>query len=173
MIKLILVPIDGSDHSNKALELAADLAEKYEAKLIILHALLRFAQIDQIESLCLDLSAPRSILQKLESTKNDIYAESSVDAMLLPLLPEEILRDVGELIIEKAKQTLKSKGLKDFTTHILNGDPADCILMAVDYDNPDMIVMGNRGLGKVSSLLLGSVSSKVNHLASCTCITVK
>ena len=37
----------------------------------------------------------------------------------------------------------------------------------------DAIVMGSRGLGDVSGLLLGSVSHKVSHLAACTCIMVK
>ena len=35
----ILVALDGSDHSNKAVDLAADLAEKYGARLVLLHVL--------------------------------------------------------------------------------------------------------------------------------------
>ncbi len=37
----------------------------------------------------------------------------------------------------------------------------------------DVIVMGSRGLGHIKGMLMGSVSHKVNHLAECTCITVK
>lgn len=37
MLKNILVPVDGSDHSLKALELAGDLAEKYDSDLTVLH----------------------------------------------------------------------------------------------------------------------------------------
>jgi nucleotide-binding universal stress UspA family protein len=36
-----------------------------------------------------------------------------------------------------------------------------------------MIMIGSRGLGQVKGMLLGSVSSKVCHVADCTCVTVK
>ena len=38
MIKLIISALDGSEHSLKALDVARDLAERYHAKLILLHA---------------------------------------------------------------------------------------------------------------------------------------
>ena len=36
-MKTILVAIDGSDHSNRAVQLASDIASKYDAKLLLLH----------------------------------------------------------------------------------------------------------------------------------------
>jgi len=38
MINLIVAALDGSEHSLKALDYARDLAEKYSAKLILVHA---------------------------------------------------------------------------------------------------------------------------------------
>ena len=55
MIKKILFPTDGSDHAYKALDLAIDMAKKYDAELLVLHvphasenidALRRFAEIE-------------------------------------------------------------------------------------------------------------------------------
>ena len=37
----------------------------------------------------------------------------------------------------------------------------------------DLIVMGTRGLTDFGALVLGSVSHKVIHLATCPCMTVK
>ena len=41
MIKSILVPVDGSEHSDKALTLAVDIAEKYDADLLVLFVVFR------------------------------------------------------------------------------------------------------------------------------------
>ena len=40
MLSTIVVPTDGSDHARKAVALAADLAEKYAARVVLLHVLL-------------------------------------------------------------------------------------------------------------------------------------
>ena len=145
-------------------------------KLSSLHALLRRSSIDNVMTLCEDLNAPEAILKNLRKIVDDMYAAAASNPYGMPALfpiPEETLREIGTLIIEKAEQTLSDKGLKDFSTHILDDAPAKCILAAVDHEQSDMIVMGSRGLGKLSGLLMGSVSSKVSHLAPCTCVTVK
>ena len=54
-----------------------------------------------------------------------------------------------------------------------SGDAASAILAAAEEEGADLIVMGSRGLGAFRSLLVGSVSQKVSHLADCSCITVK
>ena len=176
MIKEILVPIDGSSHANKALDLAADIAEKYSAKIIILHVLLRDTPIDDVMTLCKDLKASESIMKNLERTVDTAYAAAASSpyggTVFMPI-QEDTLRDIGTLITEKACTVLTEKNLKDFSIHIVDANPADCIIKAAEEENVDMIVMGNRGLGRLSGLLMGSVSYKVNHQASCTCVTVK
>ena len=57
--------------------------------------------------------------------------------------------------------------------YVVDGSPAERILMAEDHEGADMIVMGSRGLGRVADIFLGSVSQKVSHLSKCTCVTVK
>jgi nucleotide-binding universal stress UspA family protein len=41
MIGSILVPVDGSNHVRRALEFAADLAQKYGTRLIVVHVTTR------------------------------------------------------------------------------------------------------------------------------------
>ena len=56
---------------------------------------------------------------------------------------------------------------------VLMGDPAEKIVEYAKANGIDMIVIGNRGLGAVKMLFMGSVSNKVCNLAECTCVTVK
>jgi nucleotide-binding universal stress UspA family protein len=52
------------------------------------------------------------------------------------------------------------------------GDAATAIIDIACIDQTDVIVLGKRGLGRLSGLLLGSVSQKVVSLAPCAVFVV-
>ena len=52
------------------------------------------------------------------------------------------------------------------------GDPAEAILELARREKADAIVLGRRGRGRLSRLLMGSVSQKVASLAPCTVVVV-
>jgi len=56
---------------------------------------------------------------------------------------------------------------------VRKGDYAEEILNAAKEFDADMIVIGSRGLGLLKSTVLGSVSQKVLHHASCSVVTVR
>jgi nucleotide-binding universal stress UspA family protein len=58
------------------------------------------------------------------------------------------------------------------TTRLLDGDPAHVLLHAAEEGDHDLIVMGSRGRGRVTSALLGSVSNRVMHAAPVPVIVV-
>lgn len=86
---------------------------------------------------------------------------------------EENQHKVAEEIIASAEREVKKKGLKDYQSLMLDGDPAQEIIEFARSQGVDMIIMGSHGAGRTEMLLLGSVSHKVCHLADCTCVTVK
>ena len=176
MIKTIVVPTDGSAHAKKAIDLAADLAEKYGARMVILHALLRHTSESDIEALSRENAMPDALEKKFAELRDNYLqmAAAAYDAGPISILiPDEILTEVGTLILDNARQRAESKGVKDVTTQILDGAAADKIVAAAEKENADMIVMGSRGLGNLAGLLMGSVSHKVSHLAKCTVVAVK
>lgn len=176
MIKTILVATDGSGHAKKAVDLAADIAEKYEARLVVLHVLLRHTSESDIETLCRENAMSESLEKKLEELRErflEMVAASYEAGPIAVPIPDDVLGEVGNLVLDNARQRAASKGVKNITAEILDGAPADKILAAAGKENADMIVMGSRGLGNLASMLMGSVSHKVSHLAECTCVTVK
>lgn len=86
---------------------------------------------------------------------------------------EDNQRQFAKEILEEAVRQVMKKGVGNFQSTMLYGDPAQGIIEFARRNGVDMIVMGSRGAGGVETLLLGSVSNKVCHMADCTCVTVK
>lgn len=176
MIKTIVVPTDGSSHAMKAVELAADIAAKYGARLVLLHALLREATPGQLRDLTKGTAVPKDVLDELDRLEKMPIEAAAMAGMNAPIFvpaSPELLKKIGDLIGEKAREAAKGHGLDDIDLCVVDGPPTERILELADRENADMIVMGNRGFGKLKGLLLGSVSHKVSHLSKCTCVTVK
>jgi nucleotide-binding universal stress UspA family protein len=66
----------------------------------------------------------------------------------------------GEETARQAAQSLQEAGV-DITVEVLEGPAAEAILRVADVRECDLIVMGSRGHGALTGLLLGSVSHRV------------
>jgi len=61
----------------------------------------------------------------------------------------------------------------ELKTEVLEGPPAEAILNVSDTRGNDLIVMGTRGRGRLSGLLLGSQSQKVVAHADCPVLLIR
>ena len=148
MPQKILVPTDGSNQAKKAIDFACEMALKYNAMVYFAHVVSKVPIPDYV----------------LEYVKMERVEES----------PERVyLNALGKKIIEAAESQARARGVKNFKSVVLEGDPSEEIIKFIETSDADMIVMGNRGLGGVKQLLMGSVSHKVCNAAHCTCVTVK
>ncbi len=147
MIENILVPLDGSEHSEKALDFAAAIAVKFDAGLHLLQV------IEHTE-------VPKALLR---------FAE----AEHLPGPPTYIHETVAKGILEGGMARAKEAGIAKVESTLERGDAAQTILEQAQKLGVDLIVLGSRGLGNVEGLLLGSVSHKVGQMAPCPCTTVR
>lgn len=146
MIESILIPVDGSEPSKKALDFACQLALKFNADL--------------------------SLLYVVETPNNDQYLYMGTARVAIPGAEEDILK-TGQSVIDAATVIANKIGCEIKNKEVVSGSAAKTILEYADNHTIDTIVMGSRGLGNVAGLLLGSVSHKVAHLTNCTCITVR
>jgi len=61
----------------------------------------------------------------------------------------------------------------ELKTEILEGPAAEAILGVVEVRGNDLIIMGTRGLGRLTGLLMGSQSQKVVSHAPCPVLLVR
>jgi len=75
-------------------------------------------------------------------------------------------------IIEEAGKELDLAGLT-FQTELLEGPMAEAIINVAETRGADLIILGARGMSSIEGLLLGSVSQKVIHHATCPVLVVR
>ncbi len=147
MLNRILVAVDGSKPSLRALDLAAEMAQKFDALLVMIYVIR-------------DMQLPEAVSQMAEI---EMVRETRLT----------ILQKVGEKILSEADARARANGATNVRWEIRPGDPAGAILAYAADNAVDLIAMGSRGLGEVESMLLGSVSRKVSNLAKVGCLTVR
>lgn len=78
----------------------------------------------------------------------------------------------GDLLLEPVRKRLSAAGVKH-SADIVVGDIAPTIAAQAKAKGCNLIMMGTRGMGSVGSLLMGSVATKVVHLADQPVMLVK
>jgi len=140
----ILVALDGSDYSLRALDFAIDLAKKYQSQLVLVHVVIR--QIYAINPPEAGILAGTAIVRELETE--------------------------GKTILTQGEEKVKAQGLP-VEARLRQGVPAEELLRAAADEKADLMVLGSRGLSQVRAFLLGSVSDKVSHHAKCPTLIVR
>lgn len=145
-VNRILVPVDGSEHSKKAVELAVDMAKKWNAEIYLIHVI--------------DTAFEDTAFDYISGIKSSERASVYHDK-------------IWGQILDPAKTRAKEAGIKKVKSISTSGHPADEIIKTAKRNKVDLIIMGSRGRGRFSIAIMGSVSTKVCNHAHCTCITVK
>jgi nucleotide-binding universal stress UspA family protein len=139
----ILIATDGSPSALEAVEFGLDLAEEHDAWPFFIHV--------------------ASAVEVLATAGSTFGLAASV-----PHVPDEHdeapLRVAARLAAERDIESV---------TKLADGDAVEEIVRYADLIEADRIVVGSRGHGAVSSVLLGSVSRGVLHRAHCPVIVVR
>jgi nucleotide-binding universal stress UspA family protein len=170
MMRTIVVATDGSAAAQKAVELASDLAGKYQARLVLVHVLHHKALPElKVQHLATVPEAYRPAVADMAAMLAGTVDRGSETGAAL----RRALDLYGQQMLDEAATTARERGAKEVIVSLQEGDPVQRILECAERENADAIVVGSRGLGNLKGLFLGSVSHKLSQLARCSCITVR
>lgn len=163
MYKKILIPIDGSKPSDKALEHIINLLQQckkddYDNEVIILHVIPDFPTPIEFEK-------PMRSNKTGEMISLSDYIEEMDSIILLKS---------KEMVYDREKK-FESSGLFIKTDVIVegNGSIANNIIEYANKEKVDMIAIGNVGLGGINKYkALGSVSRRVSEMSKCPVLIV-
>jgi nucleotide-binding universal stress UspA family protein len=146
----ILVAVDelktSSATTNRAIDYAVNIAQDYDARLIILHVIRADVRVHGI-------NPPRHVIEMKKE------AEASFAKMI-----EKIHQSADK----RNKDTLQIK-----TDIVASVRIADAIVSYAEDKHVDLIVAGTRSRNKIRSALLGSVTSDVITSAHCPVLIAK
>ena len=145
MYSTILVPLDGSALSERAIPHARDLALKYGAEITLLRAT---ALPDRVYALP-DLTAA-AYMERYRETE------------------QEAIRDY----LKTWKERLEADGIVCHVSHRLD-DAAAAIVDQAEVEDIDLIVMSTHGRGGLDRWVHGSVASKVLRHAPCPLLLIR
>lgn len=147
-MKKILVAVDDKRHARKALDCVTELTRNNNTSVYLMHVIPDHRIPDEF----MDFMK----LEHIYDSPWDCYRQT-----------------LGKELLNPVEEELKEKGVKDVQSLVFYGNPARTIIETAKEIRVDTIVMVSRGLGALRRFLEGSVSTKVSHLARCTCVTVK
>lgn len=145
MFKKILVPVDGSEGSWRALNTAVEIGSRFGSELAIINV--------------------------IQPYNNAALLAVPLDHATITQGNNE-LEKIGDKVLEMAQERLESyPGKTEFSLEV--GHPSERIIALSKKCNCDAIVIGSRGLSGIAEFFLGSVSSKVSQYASVPVLIVK
>jgi nucleotide-binding universal stress UspA family protein len=141
--KRICCPIDFSDASRAAMEVAADLARRFDADLVLLHAY---------------------------PVPGYTFPDGSVVAS--PKMLQD-LADGAERHLDEWRLDAERAGAPRVTTAKSAGEPAKEIVAFARDSGVDLLVLGTHGRSGLEHALMGSITERVLRKAHCPVLTVR
>ena len=151
LFEKILVPLDGSEHSVRALEKAVQIAKKFDGKITLIHvySVVRPVSVSTITMAETGILAPEVVSKLVEAA-----------------------REAGASVLADGERRVKAEGVQ-VETLLGEGHTVEEILKTAKEGEFDLIVMGARGLSTIKEIFLGSVSHGVTRHAPCPVLVVK
>ncbi len=147
MYKKILVPVDGSETSWRALRQAADMGNKFGGSELLVVTVIQPYNNAALLAVPLD---------------HNVISQSNAD-----------LERIGNEILKRAREIVGKDYPGKVSYDMEVGHPSEKILDVSKKSGAEAIVIGSRGLSGIAEFFLGSVSSKVSQYSTIPVLIVK
>jgi nucleotide-binding universal stress UspA family protein len=144
MFQRILVPLDGSCASERALSYAVEMASKFDAEILLLQVVRRFYPVAPVGPSGTGIISPHT---------NELLVQSVRDEEA-----SELTR--ADRYLRNLTQQLARLGIA-CRYAVMLGEPAETIIEYCDKESIDLVVMATSGKSGLKRALLGSVADKV------------
>ncbi len=161
MYKKIFVPVDNSEHSISAVDLAVDLAKTFDASVVASHAYA--ARMHDYRFKQMEFTLPEEYLHE-EAMEKQRKIHDTLITMGLELISDSYL--------VVAEQRCKEVGVP-FEPKMYDGKNWKVITKDIDESDYDLVIMGALGLGAVKDSVLGSVCERVTRRVRTDTLVIK
>ncbi|MBI3988143.1 MAG: universal stress protein [candidate division NC10 bacterium] len=161
MFKKIYVPVDNSEYSNRAVEIAITLAKQFDAALVGSHVYA--ARLHDYRFRQMEYTLPEEYLEENELERQR-KIHNSLIAMGLKLISDSYL-DVMERRCQEERIPFERKTFDGKHYKVLMED-----IKGSDYD---LVIIGALGIGAVKDSLIGSVCERVVRRVTTDAFVVK
>jgi len=145
MYKSIYVPVDNSDHSNRAVACSLALGKAFSAKLVGCHVYA--AKLHDYRFRQMEYTLPEEYIDEVELERQRKIHDSLI-TMGLKLISDSYLDGMSRLCGES--------GL-EFESRMMDGKHHAEILKDLAGSRPDLVVIGALGIGRARDSIIGSV----------------
>ena len=149
MYKSIYVPVDNSDHSNRAISCALGLGKAYSAKLVGCHVYA--AKLHDYRFRQMEYTLPEEYIDEVELERQRKIHDSLI-TMGLKLISDSYLDGMSRLCGDS--------GL-EFEPRMMDGKHHTEILKDLAGSQHDLVVLGALGVGRARDSVIGSVCERV------------
>jgi nucleotide-binding universal stress UspA family protein len=149
MYKSIYVPVDNSDHSNRAVACSVALGKAFSAKLVGCHVYA--AKLHDYRFRQMEYTLPEEYIDEVELERQRKIHDSLI-TMGLKLISDSYLDGMSRLCSESSLE---------FEPRMMDGKHHTEILRDLAGSPHDLVVMGALGIGRARDSVIGSVCERV------------
>jgi nucleotide-binding universal stress UspA family protein len=150
----ILYTTDLSENARYAFTYAMSMADRYEAKLILLHVLPE-------ESDLLDKHVIGYISEDQWTAIKESHYQDAKEALIGKRRDRALVGKILDRFSEKARADFGDNAIPSDEIIVKRGNPVEIILETAQEKECDLIVMGTHGRGALADAMLGSTARRV------------